>query len=404
MGKIRYRALRQARGPIALYAHIPFCETKCTYCDYETVPLSRHSPPSIQSYVDALCAELAAISRALPGGIEAAGFDLGGGTPGVLSSTQVEQILRTVDRHFRPSPAFEVSIETTPTLAAGDPAKWKSIAQAGVSRASMGIQTAAPALLTRLNRGMHDSTLAARGMDSLRAAGFAIVNADVMFALPRLDDFAWDATLDLCLALAPDVITTYDTVYKSRAIARSGVLPSPDVFGRQYDHAFAKLNASGWRARYGSVNFSRVPGRLGTSRYLEGRILDGLDYAGAGLYASSLIGDSWRFGKKSYAAWMKSAGELSAEDLYELPRAHVMAKFVLLALSYGFLDSARFERRFGETLAIRFAPALSFLEQRGLLRRAPDGWEMIPGTFAALPGIRACFLPDDALPSLSRPV
>jgi coproporphyrinogen III oxidase-like Fe-S oxidoreductase len=429
-------SLAAARGPLGLYLHVPFCETKCAYCDYEVVLLHRHRD-SIDAYVDAAVAELASLAAALPAGIPLAGFDVGGGTPGVLSAGQFGRIVRAADRLFGGAP--EISTETTPSMAAADPAKWKAIAAAGVSRVSMGVQTADPARLARLGRGRHVEERMRRGMDALRAAGFGLVNVDLMFGLPGLTMEAWEATLALAIDLAPDVITIYDTVYKNRPIARSlavdrtvasvaGMsrdeahpLPPPDgrdriAWGAQYDRAFAILTAAGFRARYGSVNFSRVPGRIGTSRYLEARLLDGADYAGAGLYASSLAGDSWRFGRKSYVEWLALRGALAAEDLYLLPREHVMAKYLLLALSFGHLDAARFERRFGERLDTRFGEELAFLEKRGLFRCVEEegaprenplplpgiaGWEMVEGSFSSLPGIRALFYPEDALASLA---
>ncbi len=399
--------LAAARGPVVLYAHVPFCETKCSYCDYETVPLAAHDAASRARYAGALCAELVAISAALPAGIEVAGFDIGGGTPGALDAAQFEAIARTVRERFTLAPGFEISTETTPTLAAGDPEKWRRIAAAGISRVSMGVQTADPVLLGRLHRAPHTGDRARDGMRVLRAAGFAMINVDLMFALPSLTLQAWSRTLDLALDLEPDVVTVYDTVYKNRGIAKQAsrwnAVPSPGDYLAQYDLAFARLTRAGYSARYGSVNFSRVAGRLGTSRYLEGRILEGFDYAGAGLYASSLVRDTWRFNPRRYEDWI-SRGDLAAEDLYELPVAHVMAKFLLLALSYGYLDAARFERRFGESLAARFGAALAFATARGLLRPSDDGWELVPGSFGALPAIRALFYPADALPFLGNAV
>lgn len=402
--------LARAKGPVGLYAHVPFCETKCAYCDYETVPLAAHDGASIERYAKALVRELEAIASALPRDAEICGFDIGGGTPGTLSAAQFDAILFAVAGRFTLAPSFEVSTETTPTLAAADPAKWRAIRESGVSRVSMGVQTVAPALLSRLNRGIHGRDETRRGMDALRAAGFPIVNVDLMFALPGLSMPAWEVTVEHAISLAPDVVTIYDTVYKNRGIAtfatRDGVAPSPEEFGAQYDRAFAMLTSAGYSARYGSVNFSRVPGRLGTSRYLEGRILDGHDYAGAGLYASSLVRDTWRFGKQRYSDWLERAelGVLASQDLYELPIEHVMAKYALLALSYGYLDAARFERRFGVGLSTCFGDELAFLESRDLLRRAPDGWELTQGSFAQLPGIRALFYPSDAAAYLSRRV
>ena len=317
----RVADLLAAVGPRAgLYAHVPFCETKCTYCDYETVPLGKYAGAGVEAYVQALCTELRTTLAALPRATTITGFDIGGGTPGAMSA---EQFLRVIDTlgAARRAAGFEISTETTPTLAAADPPKWAAIRRAGVSRVSMGVQTDDEALLGRMNRAQDKSDRMRRGIDALRDAGFAIVNLDLMFALPGLTAERFIESVDFAIALAPDVITIYDTVYKNRGIAtqarRWDLTPAPKDYGDQYDRAFLRLNAAGYRGRYGSVNFSRVPGRLGTSRYLESRILDGADYVGVGLYASSLAGNVWRFGKKSYGAWIERAarGDLAAEDV-----------------------------------------------------------------------------------------
>ncbi len=403
-------SLAAARSPIGLYVHVPFCETRCTYCDYATVPLAGHDAAARDAYVEGVVAELASVAEALPPGTRVAGLDVGGGTPGVLSARQLERILGAVASRFSLAEGFEVSTETTPTQAAADPAKWREVARVGVTRVSMGLQTAEPGLLRRVGRAPHGGDRPARGMEALRGAGFSLVNVDLMFALPGLTLPAWEATLEAAVALAPDVVTAYDTVYKNRRIAeeasRGAGAPSPEDFGAQYDRAFGLLTGAGFASRYGSVNFSRAPGRLGTSRYLEGRLRDGLDYVGVGLYASSLVGTSWRFGLARIDAWLAAArsGRLAAEDLYRLPPRHVEAKFLLLALTYGVLDAARFRARFGRTLEEALGERLLFLLEGGFLRPAPDGFELVPGRFRDLPGIRAALFPDDATPLLDLPV
>lgn len=391
-------SLGAARSPVVLYAHVPFCETRCAWCGYATLP--HGGDDLLDACVDGLTAELETIAGALPPGTEVAGLDVGGGTPGLLSARHFGRLVDTVARRFRLGPLFEVSTETTPRLAAEDGRKWAAIRAAGVSRVSVGLQTTAPGLLARMGRPQ-EAGLPRRAVDVLRAAGFPMVNVDLMFGLPGQSLAQWEATVDAAIALAPDVVTTYDTVYKRRPIAARQA-PTPAVFGSLYDSAFARLTSAGHASRYGSVNFSRVSGRLGTSRALEGRLLLGLDYAGAGLYASSLVGNTWRFNPSGYASWLTGAraGRLAASDLYALPERHVTAKALLLALTYGFLPRARF----GPVLDGSHRGTVDLLVGRGLLRHAPDGLEMGPGSFGSLPGIRASFLPDDALPALSLPL
>jgi oxygen-independent coproporphyrinogen III oxidase len=400
-----FALVEQVGARAGLYAHVPFCETKCTYCDYETVPLAKHAGAGVEAYVDALCKELEAVLAKVPRRTTISGFDIGGGTPGVLSVDQIARVIRTVERSRVSFAAdFEISLETTPTLASADPTKWRAVRDLGVSRVSMGVQTDEATLLTRLNRAPQGSERMRRGIDALRS--FPLVNLDLMFALPGLTVERFAATVDFAISLAPDVITTYDTVYKNRGIAtqapRLGLVPTREDYGAQYDAAFSRLNAAGYCGRYGTVNFSRVPDRLGTSRYLESRILDGVDYLGVGLYASSLHGTTWRFGKKSYRAYLQTPG--AAQDVYSLPVEHVMAKYLLLQLSYGYLDEHRFEARFGEPLGRRYERVLDFLCAQRLFERTSDGYALVGGTFGELPGIRALFYPEDALTWLEAKV
>jgi oxygen-independent coproporphyrinogen-3 oxidase len=391
--------LSRARGPMGLYVHVPFCESRCSFCGYAT--LSGPRPPELlDSYVTALVRQLDASASALPP-VEVLGLDLGGGTPGILEARQVERSLSAAARRFRLADAFEASLETTASLVLADPAKWRAIASAGVRRVSVGLQTDDAELGRSLGRAPQDVALA---VDVLHRAGFAMVNLDAMFALPGQGEASWRRTIAAAMAAGPEVVTLYDTIYKRRAIALQP-MPATERFGQLYDHAFVALTDAGYRARYGSLNFSRVPGRLGPSRYLEARTLDGADYLGVGLYATSLVDDSWRFELLSLGDWLAGAlrGELTAQDLYRVPAAHLQAKHVLLNLSFGYLDAERFERRFGLPLERAHGQALRFLVDRRLLRRADDGWELTPESFRALPGIRACFYPAEALPSLSVP-
>ena len=105
-------SLAGASKRLGLYVHVPFCERRCRYCDYATLPLSTHAD-RIDEYVEALVLQLEAVSRSLPG-VEVAGLDIGGGTPRVLSPRHFERILDTARSHLRLAPSFEASTETTP--------------------------------------------------------------------------------------------------------------------------------------------------------------------------------------------------------------------------------------------------------------------------------------------------
>jgi len=394
--------LAASDGRFGLYIHVPFCETKCAFCDYATLIGPRWDEGHRGQYVDTLLAELTIWRAALPSNATVSGLDFGGGTPMALTPAQIGRLLGRVRDLFPVAPGFEVSFETTPTLAQARPDDLASLAALGVGRISMGVQSLDSAVLRAGARALHAPDKVHVAMGALRRAGFGVVNLDLMFAQLGQDIDSWDSTVRAAIALAPDVITIYDTVYKRRPIAalgaRSGCLPTVATYADAYDLAYDALGQSGYRGAYGTVNFSRVPGRLGTSRYLEGRILELQPYIGCGLYASTLVGDAWAFRPRHLNAWRAEieAGLLPRESCYGLPRPHVLAKSVLLQLSYGFIDVARLRRRFGGELDPSLLETLDRLVASRLMSRQGDRWTLTAGAFGALPGIRAALMPETA--------
>ena len=136
------------------------------------------------------------------------------------------------------------------------------------------------------------------------------------------------------------------------------------------------------------------------------------------------MGKTWLFAPAALEDWLGAArrGRLASGEVYALPIEHVMAKYLLLALSYVFIGPVRFERRFGEQIERRFGEALELLSSSALLASLPPGreeagapaaaasaeagmvWAIAAGSFSRLPGMRAAFFPDEALASLRLPV
>jgi len=385
-------------GDILLYLHVPFCEAKCYYCNF-AVDVSADSELH-RTYVDALLEDVtrhqAWLERA-----RVRGVDLGGGTPTRLSIDCLLRLGAKLRPFADPTHPWPLSVETTPKIAAAEAEKMNALHAAGFGRISMGVQSFHAATLAAVNRHAQVDQVA-KAMANLRAAGFSRINLDVIFALPGQTLADWDFDLTQLIALQPDSITTYDCVYRGKGRAlnrRSDLIPPPEIYGRMYDHAFARLITAGWHAPYGSVNFSRAPQETGTSAYFEGRLLDGLPYLGLGNYATSLRGNRWSFNIHSVQSYLRqiSAGESTTEDCYDLPPAEVMAKQVLLSLNFGFIDPARFARQFGVCFTVIFAEAIEFAVAARWLQHSPDGlWRLVPGAFGDLPLLRALFYPPAA--------
>jgi oxygen-independent coproporphyrinogen-3 oxidase len=270
----------------------------------------------------------------------------------------------------------------------------------------MGVQSFNAATLALVNRRrqIEQTELAMR---NLRTAGFKRLNLDIIFGLPGQAMQDWEADLKRVIALQPDSITTYECLYRGKGRALTKITPStpsPAVYGAMYDVGYAKLTAAGWHAPYGSVNFSRRADETGTSACFEGRLLDGLPYLGVGNYASSLRGNHWSFNAYAVGDYVRriNAGTNPCEYYYELPQAEAKAKYLLYSLNYGFIDEARFQRRFGITLGEAYPRELDFALSSGLLKHLGSRWQIAPGRFDRMHIIRSLFYPDNAKEWLSQ--
>lgn len=381
-----------------LYLHVPFCEAKCFYCNF-AVDVSPDDQVHVD-YVDALLREFDGhadwLSRT-----KVRGIDVGGGTPTRLPAKQLERLCQAISPFARNSGHdFPVSIETTPRIASQEPQKLAVLNRGGVQRVSMGVQSFNATTLALVNRRRQiEQTQTA--MSNLRQAGFQRVNLDIIFGLPGQTMHDWKADLDQVIALQPDSITTYDCLYrgKGRSLTKiAPTMPSPADYGAMYDIGYAKLTTAGWHAPYGSVNFSRRADETGTSACFEGRLLDGLPYLGLGNYASSLRGNHWSFNAYAVADYVNriKRGANPCEYFYELPQAEAQAKYLLYSLNYGFIDEARFHRRFRVSLSDAYPKELDTAVSSGWLSRTDNRWHLAHGRFDAMHRLRSLFYPDDA--------
>jgi oxygen-independent coproporphyrinogen-3 oxidase len=400
-----FRAPPGPPGPIRartllLYVHVPFCEARCSYCNFAID--TRRDETLHSQYVEALVVQLDRLSERVAPETRIGGIDIGGGTPTLLSERLLARLVNAlVPWRRRCAASHPLSIETTPRIAAAEPGRLAVLAAGGVNRVSMGLQSSSAELLASVNRHAQRS-LGRKAVANLRRAGFRRVNVDLIFALPGQTTRHWRDDLDHVADLPTDSITTYDCLYRGRGrlLTRSTPeKPGPEVYGGLYDLAYERLTAAGFHAPYGSVNFSRHPGETGTSPYFEGRLLDGLPYVGVGNYASSMVGDHWWFAPYRVGDWLRAVGgddPLPAQDYYRLPVAERAAKYLLLSLSFGIIDRVRFRTAVGAELSDLCADSLATAQDRGWLRPAGNAFAVAPGAFRALPSLRALFYPEQA--------
>jgi len=231
--------------PLGLYAHIPFCEKKCPYCDFNTYAKLDNL---FQSYVDALCVELEMwASRISERTIHT--IFVGGGTPTVLALPQLAQIFDTIQRHYRLSPTCEITSEANPGTV--DQAKFAGLVGLGVNRLSMGVQSFNPDELSFLGR-IHSVDDVSRAYDAARSAGFANINLDFIFGLPNQSPRVWAATLEKALTLAPEHLSLYSLIVEPETPlfhwVETGRVPVPDddLAGELYEAAITRLAEAGY--------------------------------------------------------------------------------------------------------------------------------------------------------------
>lgn len=355
---------------LCIYVHVPFCETRCSFCEYTVVGKDELSETT--AYVDALVRELELYNRTLDlGRRRIHGMDIGGGTPAYLSVAQIERIMTAVHAACSFVAGADISIETTPKLAAEDPAKIAGYRGLGIERISMGIQVIQPDLLKVLNRAENGVEHHFRAVEAIRAGGFERLNVDLMYGFADQSLGSWQATLDHAIALDPEYITLYRMRYKLTRISHQANAVTLAQIGPMEDLAKQVLAAAGFEANPGKTTFSRIPGDIGTSSYLARRVQTGIPYLGVGLgsqtFTHTTIAYNDGAATKRLRPYLDSvaAGRPPIQDLYELPVRHMMGKMCAVSFYFGEILRAPFLAKFGVSLEEVFADEIEFVVSRG---------------------------------------
>lgn len=392
------RALAGLSGftDLCLYVHVPFCETRCSFCEYTVVDKREAERTTI--YVDALLTELDRYADAIALDQRVVhGLDIGGGTPSFLPLADVERILAAVHARARFGEGADISIETTPKLAAADPAKLAGYRKLGIDRISMGIQVIQPDLLRVLARADNGVEQHARAVEAIRAAGFERFNVDLMYGFAGQSLASWQATLDHAIGLGPESITLYRMRYKLTRISDQADAVTLAEIGPMAKLAKQQLAAAGYHANPGKTTYSRIPGDVGTSSYLARRVQTGMPYLGLGLGAQTFTHTTIAYNEGAatkrldpYLAAL-AADRLPIQDLYDLPRCHMIGKMCAVSFYFGEIQRAPFLAKFGEPLEQVFAAELEFVISRGLMTLGDEALSLTDEGVAHVNGIIPLF-------------
>jgi len=351
---------------LALYVHIPFCQTRCRFCEYAV--FSGDDALLEDEYTDLLLREIKKYGQ-ITKNKHIAGFDTGGGTPAYISERNLERITRAMFDTFHFDASVGLSIETTPLVAADDLAKLRTIRGLGYQRMSMGIQTVNKELLESFER-KGSVKLYQAATENIRKAGFDQLNIDLMYGFLHQSEEDFAATVQFTIGLNPEYITLYRNRYKGTKIEHEAQFVDLQKVNRQYDIAFRLLNEAGFSANNGKNTFSRIAGNYGTSNYLTKRVIEGTPYLGLGLGAQS-FGHSYLAYNDGAASKKLNryrenilAGNVPIQDIYLLPKEEMIAKMISVAFYFGFIETQAFEKRFDSKFADVFTAEIEFLIER----------------------------------------
>lgn len=355
---------------ICLYSHIPFCETRCYFCEYTVVGKKELS--QTEEYMAALNRETEIYAELLSSRT-IAGFDIGGGTPSFPDARLIDAHIKTVKRHFLTGPQFEISIETTPRIASLEADKIFAYKQMGIDRISMGVQVTQPDLLKVLGRETNGIEHHFRAARHIRDAGFKKFNLDLMYGFAGQSAASWLATLEHAVALAPDYITLYRMRYKLTRISHQASQVELSQVREQANLAKEFLACHGFCANPGKNTYSRISGDTGTSAYLTRRVVQGAPYLGLGLGAQTFTDSTISYNSgavgKNLSPYLRDVakGLLPIQDLYDLPATHMMAKTVAVSFYFGEINLGAFENKFGVSFENAYPEATEFALQCGLM-------------------------------------
>ena len=334
--------VRNDKIPLGIYVHIPFCRSKCRYCDFYSLPEARER--LMDEYLQAICTHIKETGALAPGyRVDTVYF--GGGTPTLFGAEGLAGIMNTIRKAFDVDAAAEITFEANPDSVT--PQLLRRLRAEGFNRVSLGIQSDDDAILRTIGRP-HTYRQAQRAVEEIRKAGFKNLSVDLMYGLPGQTLEGWNQTVENVLKLQPEHISCYGLKLEEGTPLYEQQdqydLPDDDRQADMYLQAVQQLSLKGYR-QYEISNFAR---RGMASRH-NLKYWNGGEYLGFGPDASSdFAGNRFAIVRslRDYAEGIRYGGQVMREMQEILPRERAGEYLMLRLRTTAGISWEEYERKF----------------------------------------------------------
>ncbi len=368
---------RKIKTPLGIYIHVPFCRSKCQYCDFYS--LTTKDDRLTDGYLDAVCAHIRETGPLAPGYVVDTIY-FGGGTPSFFGADGLATILSAIRRAFDVSGNAEITFEANPDSI--NPKLLRRLHSEGFNRVSLGIQCDDDEILDKIGRP-HNYEQAVQAVQKIRQAGFRNLSVDLMYGLPGQTLAGWESTLRNVMSLEPEHISCYGLkVEEGTPMHRYQELmnlPDDDSQADMYLSAVEILRTKGYR-QYEISNFAR---RNNESRH-NLKYWTGGEYLGFGPNATSdFSGKRFRLVRdlRGYIDGILNGGQV-IDELSEIPSRERAGEYLMTRLrtNQG-IQAEEYEKQY----LLPFQPLAAILEtcrERGYAVELEQGhWRLTPEGF-----------------------
>ena len=368
--------MKKPAMPLGLYIHIPFCKSKCIYCDFYSLP---QAEGQMDRYVSVLCRHLEEISRQATAHLVDSIY-FGGGTPSYLGEQRLCRLLKAVYRYYHVSKDAEITLEANPD-SAGEWRALRSLRRAGFNRLSLGVQSTDDAQLRQLGRP-HTFAQAEAAVSAARLAKLENLSLDLIYGLPGQSMARWQRTVEQAARLEPEHLSCYGLKVEEGTplweMQGRLEMPDDDLQADMYLWTVERLAELGYQ-QYEISNFAK-PGyesRHNLKYWTLG------EYAGFGPGAHSDLGDA-RYAYvrdlEAYCNGVEAQGDILSEN-ERIPQRERDIEYIMLGLrTVRGISRQEFEYRF----RLPFGPLQEIMEQferTGRARMREDRWCLTPEGF-----------------------